>query len=121
MKTAVFSAHQFERDYLVAANAGRHELVFLDARLSEDTCPLAAGCQAVSLFVTDKAGATVLPRLREMGVEFIALRSAGFNHVDYVAIRDAQTLDHIAVLERPARILAAVKIGKTRLIDNMAV
>jgi pantoate--beta-alanine ligase len=53
------------------------------------------------------------------GVE--ALWGAGFNHVDYVAIRDAETLDHIAALERPARILAAVKIGKTRLIDNMAV
>ncbi len=50
-----------------------------------------------------------------------ALWKAGFSHVDYVAIRDAQTLDHVAALDRPARILAAVKIGKTRLIDNMAV
>ena len=46
---------------------------------------------------------------------------AGFNHVDYVAIRDAETLDHITSLERPARVLGAAKIGKTRLIDNMAV
>ena len=50
-----------------------------------------------------------------------ALWAAGFDHVDYVAIRDAQSLDHIVSLERPARILAAAKIGKTRLIDNMAV
>ena len=50
-----------------------------------------------------------------------ALWDAGFNHVDYVAIRDAQSLEHIMTLDRPARILAAVKIGKTRLIDNMAV
>jgi pantoate--beta-alanine ligase len=50
-----------------------------------------------------------------------ALWAAGFSHVDYVAIRDAETLDHIATLERPARILAAAKIGKTRLIDNMPV
>jgi pantoate--beta-alanine ligase len=50
-----------------------------------------------------------------------ALWAAGFSHVDYVAIRDAETLDHITRLERPARILAAAKIGKTRLIDNMAV
>jgi pantoate--beta-alanine ligase len=50
-----------------------------------------------------------------------ALWAAGFSHVDYVAIRDAQTLDHIAALERPARILAAVKIGTTRLIDNLAI
>jgi pantoate--beta-alanine ligase len=50
-----------------------------------------------------------------------ALWAAGFDHVDYVAIRDAQNLDHVVSLERPARILAAVKIGKTRLIDNMEV
>jgi pantoate--beta-alanine ligase len=50
-----------------------------------------------------------------------ALWAAGFDHVDYVAIRDAENLDHIVSLERPARILAAAKIGKTRLIDNMAV
>jgi pantoate--beta-alanine ligase len=50
-----------------------------------------------------------------------ALWKAGFDHVDYVAIRDAESLGHIAALDRPARILAAARIGKTRLIDNMAV
>jgi pantoate--beta-alanine ligase len=54
------------------------------------------------------------------GAAIEALWKAGFSHVDYVAIRDAASLDHITALERPARILAAVKIGKTRLIDNMA-
>jgi pantoate--beta-alanine ligase len=55
------------------------------------------------------------------GAAVEALWKAGFSHVDYVAIRDAATLDHITSLERPARILAATKIGKTRLIDNMAI
>lgn len=50
-----------------------------------------------------------------------ALWKAGFDHVDYVAVRDADTLEHITNLERPSRILAAAKIGKTRLIDNMAI
>lgn len=50
-----------------------------------------------------------------------ALAAAGFDNVDYVAIRDAQTLAPITTLERPARILAAAKIGRTRLIDNMAI
>jgi pantoate--beta-alanine ligase len=50
-----------------------------------------------------------------------SLWKAGFDHVDYVAIRDAESLDHIAALDRPARILAAVRIGRTRLIDNMAI
>jgi pantoate--beta-alanine ligase len=48
------------------------------------------------------------------------LMRAGFSSVDYVAIRDAETLKRIDSLARPARILAAAKIGTTRLIDNMA-
>lgn len=50
-----------------------------------------------------------------------ALFEAGFNSIDYVAIRDAATLEKIETLDHPARVLAAAKIGATRLIDNMAV
>jgi pantoate--beta-alanine ligase len=50
-----------------------------------------------------------------------ALLEAGFNSVDYVAIRDAETLSVVESLSGPARILAAAKIGATRLIDNFAV
>lgn len=49
------------------------------------------------------------------------LLKAGFDSVDYVAIRDATTLAPIEYIDGAARILAAVKIGSTRLIDNMAV
>jgi pantoate--beta-alanine ligase len=49
------------------------------------------------------------------------LMQAGFDSVDYVAIRDSETLQSITRIEKPARILAAAKIGRTRLIDNMAV
>lgn len=48
------------------------------------------------------------------------LLAAGFATVDYVAIRDADTLGPIGDLAKPARILAAAWLGKTRLIDNMA-
>jgi len=50
-----------------------------------------------------------------------ALLKAGFNSVDYVAVRDVENLTKIENLEHPARILAAAKIGKTRLIDNMSI
>ena len=49
------------------------------------------------------------------------LAAAGFTGVDYVAIRDAETLASIETLSSPARILAAAWLGKTRLIDNMPV
>jgi pantoate--beta-alanine ligase len=49
------------------------------------------------------------------------LLQAGFDSVDYVAVRDAETLERIETADRPARVLAAAKIGGTRLIDNMAI
>lgn len=49
------------------------------------------------------------------------LREAGFDAVDYVELRDAVTLKPVSKLGEPARILAAVRIGNVRLIDNVPV
>jgi pantoate--beta-alanine ligase len=49
------------------------------------------------------------------------LLGAGFGAVDYVELRDAETLAPLQRLDRPARLLAAARIGHTRLIDNIAV
>ena len=48
-----------------------------------------------------------------------ALKDAGFTSIDYVAIRDADTLEPGDDAQKPRRILAAARIGKTRLIDNI--
>ena len=50
-----------------------------------------------------------------------ALIGAGFDRVDYVAIRDAATLVPLRTLDAPARVLAAARVGAIRLIDNRAV
>lgn len=49
-----------------------------------------------------------------------ALLAAGFTKVDYIEVRDAETLSPY-VPGRPGRVLAAAWLGKTRLIDNVAV
>jgi len=52
-----------------------------------------------------------------------ALERAGFQRIDYFEVRNADDLSHPGPgpLEVSARVLAAAVIGKTRLIDNMAV
>ena len=49
------------------------------------------------------------------------LAAEGFDPIDYVELRDAETLAPIAALHRPGRLLAAAWLGQTRLIDNVAV
>ena len=39
--------------------------------------------------------------------------------IDYVSIADAETLEELSLIDRPAVASLAVRIGKTRLIDNM--
>jgi pantoate--beta-alanine ligase len=76
----------------------------------------------MNVFLQDAAARAKAGDLRAAETQAVdALKSAGFDTVDYVAIRDAETLAMIETLDRPARILAAAKIGKTRLIDNMTV
>ena len=50
-----------------------------------------------------------------------ALRRAGFSSIDYLDVADAETLRPLERLDRPGRILSAVWLGKTRLIDNVPV
>ena len=49
------------------------------------------------------------------------LIEAGFSSVDYVAVCDAGTLESVTDASRPARVLAAARLGRARLIDNVAV
>ncbi len=49
-----------------------------------------------------------------------SLTSAGFA-VDYIALVDAETLQPEPAADRPRRLLAAARMGQTRLIDNIAV
>ncbi|WP_332654993.1 pantoate--beta-alanine ligase [Brevundimonas sp.] len=67
------------------------------------------------------AGGSPLPAIEDGARE--ALLRAGFSHVDYVAVRRADDLAAFegGTVDGPARILAAAWLGKTRLIDNMAV
>ena len=83
MQIAVFSAKQYDQDYLGPAlqKAGL-EPVFFEARLCSQTASIANGFRVVCVFVNDELDAATLGTLAESGCELVALRCAGFNNVD---------------------------------------
>lgn len=84
MRIAIFSSRRYERSFFEKANA-RHDLVWLEPRLSPETASLAAGFDCVCCFVNDEASAGVLETLAAGGTKLLALRSAGYNNVDLAA------------------------------------
>ncbi len=58
---------------------------YFETRLNEDTASLAAGFDAVCVFVNDTVSAPVVETLCRLGVKVLVLRCAGFNNVDIKA------------------------------------
>ncbi|HEY3598640.1 MAG TPA: 2-hydroxyacid dehydrogenase [Paraburkholderia sp.] len=99
MRMILFSSRQYDRDTFNEANASFHyDLHFQESHLDAETAILAHGFQVVCPFVNDTVDAAVLERLRDGGTQLVALRSAGFNHVDLAA---AQRLG-VTVVRVPA-------------------
>lgn len=83
MKIAFFDTHSFERVHFKSINAEfGHEISFFEPRLTHSTARLASGHAVVCSFANDKLDEKALGVLKQEGVRLIALRSAGFNHVD---------------------------------------
>ena len=89
MQVSVFSTKPYDRSFLEEANsAAAHRFSFHEPRLTAATATLAAGAEAVCIFVNDVADAETLSILARQGVRLIVLRCAGFNNVDLAAARD---------------------------------
>ena len=97
---------------------------------------LALSSRNLYLSDEDRARAVALPRALGVAARAIArgddprealaaaeasLLSAGFDSVDYVAMVDAETLAEMPEANRRRRLLAAARIGGTRLIDTIPV
>lgn len=83
MRIAFFDTHPFEREPFDRLNQRfGHAITYFEPRLTRETASLAAGFPAVCSFANDRLDAETIARLKADGVALIALRSAGFNHVD---------------------------------------
>ncbi len=63
----------------------------------------------------ERSASTLVSAIRE------SLSRVGISQIDYIEIVDAQTLAPLSFINVPARLCLAVRIGRTRLIDNVAV
>lgn len=86
MRIVLFSSKPYDRaSFLACPRAEDWQLEFQDCLLTPNTAALAQGCAVVCAFINDDLGARVLERLAAGGTRLIALRSAGYNHVDLQA------------------------------------
>lgn len=89
MTIAFFSCQPYEQPFLEAANGNhRHQLTFLTEALTPETVLLAAGHQAVCVFVNDHLTRPTLQALADQHIRLVALRCTGYNQVDQVAARE---------------------------------
>jgi len=103
-----------QRDADGLALSSRNAYLTDEERLAARTLPRALGDAARAI----QSGGSVPEALERAKTR---LAEAGFDPIDYVALCDAETLRPLDTLDRPARLLAAAKIGRTRLIDNLPV
>jgi len=89
MLVTVYSAHNFEIEYLEKENK-QHQFRYITEQLSVKTAELAAGSEAVALFTQDDASALVLNTLQALGVKYLTTRSAGYDHIDLQRVRSLQ-------------------------------
>jgi len=106
------------------------------APIARDADGLALSSRNAYLSKDQRAAATALPGALKAAAKAIAggadvtetlaraeatIVRGGFDSVDYVALADADSLERLSAFRKPARLLAAARIGKTRLIDNLSV
>jgi pantoate--beta-alanine ligase len=103
------------RDADGLALSSRNAYLTAEERTAASALPVALGQAAAQI----RAGGDVAQALATATADILA---AGFARVDYFALADAVTLEELQHFDgRAARLLVAAKMGKTRLIDNLAV
>ena len=102
-----------ERDGLTLSSRNAH--------LSADERAIAVNLSAILKAIAETLSGGRSSVAVELARGRRALMRAGFDRVDYLEVRDAESLDPVEVVEHPARALAAVHIGATRLIDNVPI
>lgn len=88
MKIVMFSSQPYDHDFFDLLNKdSQHDIHYLPEHLNNKTAQLAKGYPVVCCFVNDHLDADVLKILADGDTKLIALRSAGYDHVDLSAAK----------------------------------
>ncbi len=112
MKVLVYSAQDYITPYLKKANKEKHTLTFIKEALSSETAMKAVGYDAISIFSVDEASFVTIEKLKDFGVKYITLRSAGYDNVNLIAASKS----HIKVANVPAYSPYAIAEHATSLL-----
>lgn len=86
---AFYDTKPYDREYFTAVLTQLDlECRFFDFRLTVESAETARDASAICLFVNDRGDRACLEKLVAQGTRHLALRSAGFNHVDLEAARE---------------------------------
>ncbi len=89
MKVAIFSTKGYDKESFAQKNVEfDHELSFYEPKLTPHTAVLAAGYDAVCVFVNDQINRETIAQLAAGGTRVIATRSAGYNQIDLRAAEE---------------------------------
>jgi D-lactate dehydrogenase len=104
LKIAFFNTKDYDRIFFTKLEEEKGpgtyncEITYLESRLTRETAALAAGHDAICIFVNDDASKEVIDILHRNNIRLILLRCAGFNNVDLEACKEYG----ISVLRVPA-------------------
>ena len=82
MKILVYSAKDFEIPFMNRANRLHLDIEYTMEPLNINTAHLTKGFQCISVFTNDDVSAHVLREVKLFGVNYIAIRAAGFDNID---------------------------------------
>lgn len=116
MKVAIYSTAEYEKPFLERASADfAQQVVYISEPLTEASVPLSKSCDVICCFIRDTLNAPVLELLSQQGIKLVALRSAGYDHVDLdaakkfdITVVNAPTYSPSAVAEHAALLILAL-------------
>lgn len=116
MKVLFYSIKPYETQTLQKHRPEEIFCKFIGDTLNQKTAYLAAGYDAVCIFVNDDASSGVIDTLFELGIKFIAIRATGYDNVDLAQARSK----NIKVVNVPEYSSSAIAEHAVALILTLA-